>query len=364
MPHRSCNHAPGRLVGVLLALQLPVAAAQLPQVGGSLRHDFGHYEVDGASDQQQIARRQRLSLSGAAGERVRYKLEYDFSSGVWTDVYVDVAIGRGILRTGHFKQPYSMDELTSSGDLPLMEGALPRTAFSLSRRLGLQYRLQGDAWTTAFSHFGQTITGEQSGRGWSVRGTWAPLRQATATRVLHLGLSLSAEDPDSGLLRLRTHPETRLVPRQFVDTGSVAGIERIDRAALEFGWLQEALLLQAEQFELAGERDGLSTLHGEGSYLQASWMLGAARRSYDNGLFHAPELKKGQHAWELVGRFSRIDLDSAASPGGQQDNLVLGANLMLGPNWRLLFHHIWIDADRQQVDGDARALAFRVQLHF
>src|SRR5690606_23786455 len=143
MPSSRSSYAPSRVIGLLLALQLPVATAQLPELSGSFRHDFGHYEVEDESDDEQVARRQRLALSGELGERVAYKVEYDFSSGVWTDVYANVQLGPGTLRTGHFKQPFSLDELTSSGETPLMEGALPRTAFSLSRRLGVQYQLEG-----------------------------------------------------------------------------------------------------------------------------------------------------------------------------------------------------------------------------
>jgi phosphate-selective porin OprO/OprP len=73
-------------------------------------------------------RRARLYFSGLIYDNVEYKLQFDFAGGDadLKDAYLgltDFPLGK--LRMGHFKEPFSLEELTSSKYITFLERALP-----------------------------------------------------------------------------------------------------------------------------------------------------------------------------------------------------------------------------------------------
>ena len=83
-------------------------------------------------------RRVRLYAEGLVYGNMEYKLQVDFAGGGadLKDVYLgltDLCIGK--LRVGHFKEPFSLDELTSAKYITFLERGLPN-AFAPSRNSG------------------------------------------------------------------------------------------------------------------------------------------------------------------------------------------------------------------------------------
>jgi len=98
-----------------------------------LKADVGEQE-DGTE-----FRRARLYLSGLIYGNVEFKAQYDFAGGDadFKDVYIgllDLPIGN--IRVGHFKEPFSLEELTSSNHITFLERALPN-ALAPSRNAGV-----------------------------------------------------------------------------------------------------------------------------------------------------------------------------------------------------------------------------------
>ncbi len=85
-------------------------------------------------------RRARLSLQGMVFGNIDYKIEYDFapSPPEAKDVYVGMYEVPGVqyIRVGHFKEPFSLEELTSDSFTTFMERGLPN-AFAPSRNMGI-----------------------------------------------------------------------------------------------------------------------------------------------------------------------------------------------------------------------------------
>ena len=97
-----------------------------------IRQDVGEQE-DGVE-----IRRARLYFSGLIYDNVEYKLQFDFAGGDvdLKDAYLgltDFPLGK--LRMGHFKEPFSLEELTSSKYITFLERALPNI-FTPSRNTG------------------------------------------------------------------------------------------------------------------------------------------------------------------------------------------------------------------------------------
>ena len=86
-------------------------------------------------------RRARLYMSGTIYKNVFFKAQYDFADGDarFKDVYVGVKkipiIGH--IKIGNFKEPFSLEELTSSKYITFMERSVATSAFAPSRHHGV-----------------------------------------------------------------------------------------------------------------------------------------------------------------------------------------------------------------------------------
>jgi phosphate-selective porin OprO and OprP len=86
-------------------------------------------------------RRARLKVEGLIWKFVEFIAEYDFAAGqevAFKDVYVGLTKlpYLGTVRFGHQKEPFSLEELTSSNYITFMERALPNV-FSPERNTGV-----------------------------------------------------------------------------------------------------------------------------------------------------------------------------------------------------------------------------------
>ena len=118
------------------------------KIGGRIHQDWGWFredneiedtigrQVDGAE-----FRRARIYLSGTIYNNIDFKMEYDFAAGgrpSFTDVFVELKEipVAGNFRVGHFKEPFSLEELTSSNYITFMERSLPNV-FAPARNTGM-----------------------------------------------------------------------------------------------------------------------------------------------------------------------------------------------------------------------------------
>jgi phosphate-selective porin len=118
------------------------------KLGGRLHLDFyGGDESDdletvlGDTQAGEMFRRAYLSLSGIVYNDFEFMAEYDFAGGAanFRDVYLGMnnipVVGQ--LKIGHFKEPFSLEELTSDNNMTFIERSI-MNAFSPSRNTGVQ----------------------------------------------------------------------------------------------------------------------------------------------------------------------------------------------------------------------------------
>ncbi len=378
------------------------------QLGGRVWVDYTWFDQDrdladfvfDEEDGGQI-RNARLDMRGDIYKDVFYRLEYEFAGNNGPSGFTDTYVGLkgipyvGTLQIGHYKEPFSLEELTNDSTITFMERALPN-AFAPGRNLGAQLSnaYLGEAGkerlTYALGVFKSTDNwpsandgDEDQGYALTARVTGLPWFDAENKRLFHLGLSYSHRNPDGAVVNpylIRSTPEARLLGFRWVDSESATDGFRLANAIpdnVDLWSLESALVLGP--LSLQGEyiRSDVETLIGgdlgfDGYYIYASYMLTGESRPYRNaaGVFDKIRPKsnfgwgKGWGAWELAARYSAIRLSDGPIRGGDDRNLTLGLNWYLNPNTRWMLNYIMADIDHDLYSGNMNILQTRFQIDF
>ncbi|HEY0502704.1 MAG TPA: porin [Lysobacter sp.] len=327
---------------------------------GVIYYDALHADPDVKPfDDVDKVRSARLGFVLKAGDRWQFNVEHEFTDRSTPDVVLQLTPAKGhTLRLGQFKQPFLLEDATSARQTPMMEASL-LGAFALGRRIGLGYGYANGDHAVNAAMFGQRLDGKNEGLGAAVRASRV---LHFGDDLLHLGLGAAMEDPDSDAARFSSKPESALATSSLVDTGTLAGVDRIVRTGVEAAWIAGRWSLQGEAAAVRATRDA-ADLRGTGGYALASWSPSGHRRSYKAGTVSSPALGDGM-AWELFVRYSTLDLNSAASSGGHQADWNFGATWYLNPYARVMANYVIADSHRRGVDDDPRLLQVRMQLQF
>ena len=329
-------------------------------------------------------RRARLAVEGEIGLALptTYKVEFDFahSDTAFKDVYVglsEIPI-LGNFQVGHFKEPISLDILTSSRFVPFMERAAPVEAFAPERNTGFMFQNteldQRMTWATGlFTDVGDSADNFRLNGNWraDARVTGLLWYDEDGKHLLHLGLSGSRIENADGTARFRTRPEAHLAPR-YVDTGNFSASYSYlgaAEAALVFG----PLSVQGEYFhEWVNRTGGFSDPQFDGFYAFVSYFLTGEHRPYKKTTGAFDRVKPihnfglGEHAglgaWEVLLRYSYVDLNDAGITGGRLNDITAGVTWYLNPNWKIMFNYVFAQLDRGVADGDTSNI-FETRFH-
>ncbi|HAN97382.1 MAG TPA: porin [Planctomycetaceae bacterium] len=338
-------------------------------------------------------RRARLAAKGKVAENFGYMTEFDFAfpgrptfMDVWGE-FLEVPT-LGTIRIGQFRQPLSMDAMTSVKDLTFLERNSSFAAFLPFRQIGIQaydtFADEHGTWAVSgyrvpTNPFG-TAVGDK-GYGVSTRVTLAPLQDATCNRVLHVGFGFSYDNPGTGLARFRSTPEigvtagdfaaNPIVIPFFVDTGDLA-TDGYSIYVAEGAWANGANLLQSEVYHVQADLTNAPVANFRGAYVQASRVLTGEYRPYDPkaGAFSRVRLRqdgagRAIPAWEIAARWSYLDLNAATVSGGRLNDLTAGLNCYVNKNAKLQFD--WTHAFQDQPGvgpTDTDIVATRLQVDF
>lgn len=331
-------------------------------------------------------RRARLYTSGTVYGSVDFKVQYDFAGGDadFKDVYLGLkgVPGVGHIKVGHFKEPFSLEELTSSKYITFMERSLPN-AFSPSRNTGLMLHNpvldKRMTWAVGYFYntddYGDTFEG-YSNTNLTARLTGLPWYTEDGEKLLHLGLSYSSQSRDEAktTVRYRARPECHLSPDRLVDTGSIAadGVSLINpEVALVFG----PFSLQAEYTTASVDSTAENGPEFSGYYVYASYFLTGEHRNYKTSEAAFDRVKPrnnfhskngGAGAWEIALRHSHIDLNDEGISGGKENNTTLGVSWYLNPNTRVMFNYVSADLEERTGvdDGSVSIFESRFQIDF
>lgn len=341
-------------------------------------------------------RRVRLFVKGAVAPWLDYKLQMDFAGGVdLADAYFK-AHDLGPLpeiKIGNFKEPVSLQELTSSKYITMMSRTMLTDFFSPGRRTGVQFsksfaderfNIAAGAFNSNFDAGEAETTGITSDGLWDigVRAT-SPLIYANDGRqVLHLGGSFLHRSFDDEL-EFGLEPEVHKTD-DFLE-GTIEDVEHSDSFGLELAGVYGPAHMQGEYAKMDVSRTTGDEPDIDAWYVQTGFFLTGETRPYDKGDGDFGRVKpnspftglgSGPGAWEIAARYSTIDFTEVQdlAPGGFTPAFGTAKQaasevdvITVGLNWYPVSHARWmlnyVQADQNAL-GDASYIVTRFQVDF
>jgi phosphate-selective porin OprO/OprP len=338
-------------------------------------------------------RRARLGVEGVAFGNWNYNFLYDFGGsgledgGKINSAWVEYAGLPVRVRIGAIAPPAGMDDATSTNSTLFIERSatseLVRGIAAGDARAGVALLANGERWNASAVVSGNTVGVQTFDEqlGFVGRLAWLPIK--TSDGLVHLGVNTSivahpaATGPDvppgvATTLRLRERPEMRVDGTRLVDTGSIDS-SGLTEWGLELAAQLRNFSLQSEYMDIHLRRraSGLQNPDFTGWYAQGAWTITGEPRRYQiaTAAFDAPRVahefnpKTGDWgAWELVGRYSDLDLnylagrdgstpDPSAVRGGEQQIWSFGLNWYPNGSVRFQADYQHVDVDRLSAGG-------------
>lgn len=338
------------------------------QVGGRIQANAEFYDDDRVDfGNGSELRRARLFMSGTLWRVWDYKFEYDFASGsngAIADAYLAYTdLGPLGVKVGHFKEPFSLQGMSSAKYLNFVERSLTDAFVPSRRSIGAGLYAGNDHYSATLGVFGQGLNepagGVDESLGVTGRVTFAPINDGD--HVLHLGGALSYRDTGEGkTVKFSQRPESHITNVRLVNTNTIDADDYY-RYGLEAAFVYDRLTLQGEYMGASVNRAiaGNPDVDFDGYYLEALWFLTDDYRPYDasSGTFKSVKPnsvvgKGGLGAWQVGARFSSIDLSDGDINGGEEDNFTLGLNWFPNANLRFTANYIKVlDADGGPLPG-------------
>jgi len=363
------------------------------KLGGRVYNDWAFYSQDKESKQVigdipdgVEIRAARLYVAGTIYERVGFKGQYDFAGGKvgLKDVYIEIkslpAVGN--YKVGHFKEPFGLEENTSSKYNPFMERGLP-AAFAPSRNVGMMLHdseLKGHRLTWALGVFRDVgSSGKKSQDGdYDITGriTGLPYYEDKGKKLVHIGAAASYRTPTDQEVSWSSHPESHLALK-MADTGDLMA-ENVFLIGGELAGVYNSFSAQGEvMFADVSAANNMQDTSFWGAYGFVSYFITGENRKYKNkaGTFSRVKPKEnflkdgGSGAWEVALRGSMIDLEDedAGVYGGVLTDVTGGVNWYLNPNTRILTNYVYSQRDTDEVGVptvEAHIAQMRFQLDF
>ena len=337
---------------ILFALQTPSAEMpQFPQnlqIGGRLMSDF-HF---GSGDDSAEVRRARIRVSGELAPNLSFLTEYDFaSSGDLKEMSLRYSQGWDRFRAGYFRQPFGLENATSSNFHSFMEESSMSSALGTSRAAGLGWR-RAEASSALQMGVYRSLSpsvGESPDQAWSLntRAVWRPIKASDEKQLLHVGAAINLAFPDDPV-EFNARPGIHLAPN-FVTSGLVDASQLL-RLAFEMAWVQDAWHGSAEWMHVGADLETGGSESFDGWALASGYFLTGESRGYSTSRSTFARTD-ATNAWEITARISDLDLSATAGAAGQMLSSAVGVNYYVNPYTRIILDWTRADVDtRDAVD--------------
>lgn len=397
-------------LALLGALFAPAAHAEIviDNIAGSevsfeglIQGDMAWYDSDIAnlnasagdgSDSDYQLRRSEIVLKGKGPGNNAWVLGYDTSAKKWLDVNWQYKLGgdaNKYLQFGQFKQPNSMEELSSTKNNDFIAKAAITNAFGMSRRVGAAFNYGDVNWGITASAFGRELTrNAKEGNGYGVRGYFAPINETGS--ILHLGASYVSYDAQTGVFGPNTDDLAKYSYKP-VDIGNALLSINVDHAdkvgtlGLEGLWVKGPFKLQGEYMRTDVSRNsGFDDFKADGGYVSGLWNITGETWGYKAGTPTTPlPNEPGRGMWQLGLRYEQLDLNDG-SPiltggvptgidgilGGKVNTWTVGVNWYLRSNFKFALDYVKASSSKYNlaaganVDDDPSAISARAQFYW
>jgi phosphate-selective porin OprO and OprP len=337
----------------------------------------------------------RLGIKGDGFNIMKYTIEFDFANQavVAKDVYMNIGelpIVQNV-QIGHFKEPFSLDELTSDNYITFMERNIANDLMAPKRHFGVMTHghTESERATYAIGVFaekgeGAIVQNDNFGGALTMRGTYLPwYDEATNGRGLfHTGISYSYRDAFNNQWNFNSlRPESHLAG--VLATSPLANVNTRNELGTELALVYGPLSIQSEYYLNVIDRTGaIASSNTQGAYIYFSYFLTGENRPYNrnSGVFDRVKpfenffrvrdengnVCMGKGAWELKYRFSYLDdFDGGLTgitpyPGTFADH-TFGMNWYLNPYMRMMFEYINSGINRFNGAGEGNLNIFQMR---
>lgn len=371
-------------LALLAAVAAPAAQAEvaIDVIGGSEISFEGLVQADGnwfdndladlngaglnGKDSEYELRRAELVLKGKGPGNLEWVVGYDAKADKFLDTNLKYKIGgdgNHYLQVGQFKQPNSLEELSSTKNNDFISKAAVTNTYAVARRLGVGYGYGASDWSLTASYFGRELTRNLAhGPGYGLRGTWAPINEKG--NVLHLGLAYANYDTPDDTFRVRSRPNADLATVRLVDSGNLTDADRVATTSLEGLWIHGPFKLQGEYYssDVQRYRAGSGDYTSTGAYLSGLWNVTGETWGYKGGTPSTPGPNEpATGMWQLGLRYDTMDLDDGSVLGGQMDIITAGVNYYWRSNYKVALNYVKVSSERRDVSDDPSILEARLQ---
>lgn len=360
--------------------------ATIIRVGGRVHYDVAFINhskaldsLAGAAEDKLEVRRARLSFEGIIKQAVKYEFEFTFGETIqYADLYVAFLKVPIIeqLTVGHFREPFGMEENTSSNAIVFMERSLP-SSFAPGRNAGImaqktlladRMRIYGGIFRITNS-LGSDTTAEGK-HSISGRIAYTPVRDSATNRTIHLGFASNIYSPINSIYVLNVENATH-TGDTYIKSGIIDDVKHVQNIGGEAGFTHKRFTLQSEymhSFVRINKTIATEVIDRvrefNSLYVMTSYFIGGGRRQYDkdrNSFSSIAIAGDKRNAWELAIRYSLIHLRESEENIKKLRDLTLGINWYYNENWRVMFNYIH---SRIQDRYSANTLQMRLQVTF
>ena len=322
----------------------------------------------------------RIFLKGEGFDVIEYKMEFDFAGKNTVkakDIYfeiTDLPLLQNV-KIGHFKEPFSLDELTSSRFITFMERNVASLSIAPARHIGVMAHgvSAGENATYAIGYFteknddGGKIQDDVMGGAVTMRATYLPwYDEATEGRgLIHTGIAFSHRNAFNNEYTVAFRPESHLAHENELDLTDVRTRELL---GLELATVYGPLSFQSEYYVNWIDRTAHDNCRTQGVYAYVSYFLTGENRVYNRhkGCFDRVKpfenffrvrdengnVYMGKGAWELKYRYSWLDAyDSGLLGFDYVGDHTVGVNWYLNPYTRFMLEYIHSGINQNQGAG-------------
>jgi phosphate-selective porin OprO/OprP len=313
-----------------------------------------------------ILRRARLAIKSQLWGDWYSEVDFDFAeeAAAVKDAYISyrgLFNGKGRVRVGNFRQPFGLEEVTSSRNISFMERSQGTEPFVVGRRMGLEVTQWLEKFRWSVSVFGgdvEDFVKESNERAsFAARVNYTPILEEDS--VLMIGAAGTMQKPTfvDFDIDVDTRPETNVSDTKFVD----AKYKDVDKYSVfggELAYVNKRLRVQGEymmaSYSFLEGADWDGDVSNNGGYVYATYFLTDDGYTYDHKDAEfarlVPSSKKG--AWEVAARYSFVSLndddvleDGDPAKYGASTSITLGVNYYPNPNIRCMLNYGIVDND-------------------
>lgn len=319
-------------------------------------------------------RRARLSLKLPLGNNWSSKVQIAINEGEDSyetkDLYLRYkGFDFADIKIGQSKEPFGLENVTSSGNSLFTERSLSTFALGRSKGINLSDANRAYSWSIGKYKVEQNGKVKADGdRAYTARATISPINRDTS--YIHFGLAYTNRDLQGAEYEIKTNGGVDS-GFNFLDTRNIA-TETIVKKGAEAAWGRGPLSLQGEYQQL--QIEALNTNQSatyQGYYTQLSYFLTNDHRPYKKGRFSGVKPKSKQGAWELTLRKTALQSVEIGSANNNDTidiaTTVVGVNYYLNKKVKLMLNAIdtetnGISSYNQNPDGSALSLRLQIKL--